>query len=298
MGPGGPGWGWRRSGDYTPPGGGEGYHCEMALFEIGGGTLYYEEHGEGSALVLVHGLACGHEDWAEQVSRFAPSHRVVTLDQRGHGRSTGHTSGFDMRTLGADLAALIAHIEAPGAVLVGHSMGCRVILECARVAPDAVAGLVLIDGSCLATASADTMRRRTRAAVASAGHAAFFERLFTQMFTENSDADLRDAVVGRAGTLPEAAGMELMVEMVAWDAEYAEHALSSAKVPMSVLQSTHLNPQRERVSLQPGETTPWLDMVRRLAPHSEIAIVPGVGHFTMIEAADAVNRHIANLCSL
>ena len=268
----------------------------MAFFEIDGGTLYYEERGIGPPLVFVHGLACAHEDWEEQVGRFAPSHHVVSLDQRGHGRSTGHTSGFDMLTLGSDLAALIAHIELPAAVLVGHSMGCRVVLECARIAPDAVAGLVLIDGSCLATASADTMRRSTRAAVAAVGYEAFFERLFTQMFTANSDAGLRDAVVARAGNLPEAAGLDLMVEMVAWDAEFAEQALSTTKVPMTILQSTHLNAQRERASLQSGETTPWLELAGRLAPQSEIAIVPGVGHFTMIEAADAVNRHIAAIC--
>lgn len=265
----------------------------MAFFEIGGGALYYEEHGEGAPLVFVHGLACGHEDWEAQVRRFAPAYRIVTLDLRGHGRSAGHGSGFDMHTLGADLAALMAHIELPAAVLIGHSMGCRVVLECARIAPDAVTGLVLIDGSCLATASADTMRRNTRTAVAAAGHAAFFERLFTQMFTGNSDTDLRDAVVARAGKLREEAGLELMVEMVAWDAEHAEQALSSATVPITVLQSTHLNRRRERVSLRSGETTPWLDMVRRLAPRSEAVIVPGVGHFTMIEAAAAVNRQIA-----
>jgi len=268
----------------------------VALFEVDGGSLYYEERGEGLALVFVHGLACAHGDWEEQVDRFAQSHHIVSLDQRGHGRSAGHTSGFDMLTLGADLAALLAHLELPAAVLVGHSMGCRVVLECARTAPDAVAGLVLIDGSCLATASADTMRRKTRAAVAAVGYEAFFERLFTQMFTANSDAGLRDAVVARAGKIPEAAGLDLMVEMVAWDAEFAEQALSTTKVPMAILQSTHLNAQRERVSLQPGETTPWLDLAGRLAPQSEIAIVPGVGHFTMIEAADAVNRHIAAIC--
>lgn len=56
--------------------------------------------------------------------------------------------------------------------------------------------------------------------------------------------------------------------------------------------STFLNENRDRVSLQPGETAPWLELVRELVPHAEIEIVPGVGHFTMIEAADDVNRHI------
>jgi len=149
----------------------EGLHQEtgVALFEIDGGTLYYEERGEGPPIVFVHGLACAQEDWRNQVSQFAPAYHVVSLDLRGHGRSTGHTSGFDMLTYGADVAALIAHLELPAAVLVGHSMGCKVVLECARIAPEAVAGLVLIDGSRLAAADANAVRRNVRAAVVAAG---------------------------------------------------------------------------------------------------------------------------------
>jgi len=267
----------------------------MAFFEIDGGSLYYEEHAGGKPLVFVHGLACAHEDWTAQISHFAPSHHVVSLDLRGHGRSVAHGSGFDMLTLGADLAALLAHLELPAAVLVGHSMGCRVVLECARIAPHAVSGLVLIDGSRLATGGAERMRRETRTALAAAGYQAFFERLFTQMFVAGNDGRLRDAAVARAAELPEAVGSSLVVEMVAWDAEFSEQALRSLKVPMKILQSTHLNAQRERVSLRPGDTTPWLDLARRLAPHSEIDIVPDVGHFTMIEAPSVVNRHIAAL---
>ena len=101
-----------------------------------------------------------------------------------------------------------------------------------------------------------------------------------------------DDCIGAAATAARA-GLDLVVEMAAWDAEFAEPALSATKVPVTILQSTHLNPQRERVSMQPGETSPWLDLARRLAPHCEIVIVPGIGHFTMIEAADTVNRHIA-----
>jgi pimeloyl-ACP methyl ester carboxylesterase len=265
----------------------------MALFDIDAGQLFYEEHGSGDPpLVFVHGLACAHEDWRNQVSHFALSHRVITLDQRGHGRSAGHGSGFDIATFGADLAALIAELDLPPVLLVGHSMGCRVVLECMRIAPDSVAGLVLIDGSRLATTSADSARRETRRAIQESGYEAFLERLFVQMFTAASDPETRDAAIARARRLPQAVGFELIPQMVVWDTDVAESALRSAKVPVKVVQSTYLNENRERVSLQPGETTPWLELVRDLAPHAEIDIVPGVGHFSMIEAADDINRHI------
>lgn len=268
----------------------------MPLLDIDAGQLFYEERGSGQPpLVFVHGLACAHEDWHYQVNYFAPSHRVISLDQRGHGRSVGHTSGFDIVHFGADVAALITHLNLPPALLVGHSMGCRVILECARTAPERVAGMVLIDGSRLAMPGGEFARRVTLRAMRESGYDAFFERLFTQMFTAASDRETRRAIVARARQLPQAVGLELTPQMFAWDAEIAEQALRSAKMPVKVLQSTHLDENRVRVPLRPGESTSWLELVKKLAPHAEIEVVPDIGHFTMIEAADDVNRHIASM---
>lgn len=265
----------------------------MAFFKIDGGRIYFEARGEGSPILFVHGLACAHEDWERQVEHFAATHRVITLDQRGHGRSTGFTGGFDIPTLGADLAALVAHAGLEHPLLVGHSMGCRVVLECARVAPDAVAGLVLIDGSLLATEDPEAARRAAREAIREAGYDAFFERLFTQMFIPTSDPRIRDAIVARARRLPVEVGSELMPAMVAWDGEHAARALGDVKVPMTVLQSMYLNDRRERVPIEPGQTTPWMALARSMAPHAVVEAVPGSGHFAMIEAPDAVNGHIA-----
>ena len=265
----------------------------MALFDIDAGALFYADHGSGDPpLVFVHGLACAHEDWRHQLGYFSPSHRVVSLDLRGHGRSAGCSSGFDIVSFGADVAALITALKLPPALLVGHSMGCRVVLECARVAPQRVAGLVLIDGSRFAATSADAARRATLNSMQASGYEALFERLFTQMFTAASDPQTRDATLARAGRLARNVGLELVPQMAAWDAGVAERALRSAKVPVTVLQSTHLDENRERVSLQAGENSPWLELVQELVPQAEIHIIPGVGHFTMIEAAEQVNRHV------
>ena len=265
----------------------------MALFDIDAGQIFYEEQGNGDPpLVFVHGLACAHEDWHNQIDYFAPSHHVVSLDLRSHGRSVGCTSGFDIVSFGADVAALITKLELPPVLLVGHSMGCRVVLECARIAPQLVAGLVLIDASHLAATNADAARRATLSTIQASGYDAFFERLFSQMFTAASDVETRDATVTRARRLPQNVGLELVPQMAVWDTDLAERALRSTKVPVTVLQSTHLDENRNRVSLQAGESSPWLELVKELVPHAEIDIVPGVGHFAMIEAPDEINRHI------
>ena len=83
--------------------------------------------------------------------------------------------------------------------------------------------------------------------------------------------------------------------MVRWDAANMERALASVQVPLLVIQSTYLNAERRRVALKPGETTPWLDLVRRKAPQAQIEIVPGVGHFPQLEAPEQVNKLLSGL---
>jgi pimeloyl-ACP methyl ester carboxylesterase len=80
--------------------------------------------------------------------------------------------------------------------------------------------------------------------------------------------------------------------MVRWDARHMAAALGRVGVPLLAIQSTAITPERKRVPLAPGGTTPFLEMIRSHAPHARIEIVPGVGHFTMLEAPDVVNRLI------
>ncbi|MDA0225577.1 MAG: alpha/beta fold hydrolase, partial [Proteobacteria bacterium] len=110
--------------------------------------LHHIRFGAGDpALVFVHGFACSHSDWAAQVPHFAPTRAVLACDLRGHGATPGRAEECTLENYGADVAALVSALALKRAVLVGHSMGCRVVLEAARAAPDRVAGLVLVDGS-------------------------------------------------------------------------------------------------------------------------------------------------------
>jgi pimeloyl-ACP methyl ester carboxylesterase len=60
-----------------------------------------------------------------------------------------------------------------------------------------------------------------------------------------------------------------------------------------VLQSTYINLERVRVSLSPGATTPWIELVQHYVPTAHIEIVSDVGHFPMLEAPEVVNQAIA-----
>ena len=67
-------------------------------------------------------------------------------------------------------------------------------------------------------------------------------------------------------------------------------ALGAMRVPLMVIQSTTLNTDRKRVPLKEGETTPWLDLVRKRVPTARIEGIAGVGHFSQIEAPERVER--------
>jgi len=260
--------------------------------------VWYERAGAGSPpLVFVHGFACSHADWRPQFDHFAATQTVVVCDLRGHGATPGDPADCSIETYGADVAALLAALDLRGALLIGHSMGCRVVLQAALDAPERVAGVVLIDGSRIGMGDPETAGRVMREQIRATGYGAFARRLFEEMFLPSSGVMLKTSIVERALELPAPIGTALFPRMVTWDAANMERALSTLGAPLLVVQSTNVNAQRVRVALSPGETTPWLDLVKRLAPAARIEIVPGVGHFPQLEASEEVDRLIGDFAA-
>src|SRR6202022_812364 len=86
--------------------------------------LYYEDHGSGKPVVLIHGYPLSGASWEKQVPVLLDAgHRVITYDRRGFGKSSQPASGYDYDTFAADLHTLLEHLDLRDAVLVGHSMG-------------------------------------------------------------------------------------------------------------------------------------------------------------------------------
>src|ERR1700719_2958105 len=86
--------------------------------------IYYEDHGSGSPVVLIHGWPLNGDAWEKQTSALlAAGHRVITYDRRGFGRSSKPGVGYNYDTFAADLEALLSALDLNGVSLVGHSMG-------------------------------------------------------------------------------------------------------------------------------------------------------------------------------
>jgi non-heme chloroperoxidase len=86
--------------------------------------LYYEDHGSGSPVVLIHGWPLNGASWEKQTSALLEAgHRVITYDRRGFGRSSQPSVGYNYDTFAADLEAVLTTLNLTGVSLVGFSMG-------------------------------------------------------------------------------------------------------------------------------------------------------------------------------
>jgi len=86
--------------------------------------LYYEDHGSGDAVVLIHGYPLSGASWEKQVPvLLAEGHRVITYDRRGFGKSSQPTTGYNYDTFAEDLQKLVTHLKLRDFALVGFSMG-------------------------------------------------------------------------------------------------------------------------------------------------------------------------------
>src|SRR5687767_8310625 len=86
--------------------------------------LYYEDHGTGQPVVLIHGYPLDGSSWEKQTAALLQAgHRVITYDRRGFGRSSQPTTGYDYDTFAADLKTVLDTLDLRDVILVGFSMG-------------------------------------------------------------------------------------------------------------------------------------------------------------------------------
>jgi non-heme chloroperoxidase len=86
--------------------------------------IYYEDHGSGPPVVLVHGYALNGHSWEKQeAALLAAGHRVITYDRRGFGASSRPSIGYNFNTLAGDLHVLLSRLDLRAVVLAGFAMG-------------------------------------------------------------------------------------------------------------------------------------------------------------------------------
>lgn len=106
--------------------------------------LYFTEQGEGSALIIIHGLFGSADNWRTLAKKFAEQYKVYCVDLRNHGRSP-HAEGMSYQAMAADLLKFMQDQQIDKARIIGHSMGGKVAMQLALSHPEKVDRLVVAD---------------------------------------------------------------------------------------------------------------------------------------------------------
>lgn len=189
----------------------------MPYADVNGIRLYYEDTGgPGHPVVLAHGFFMDREMFAPQVAALGDTYRLVTWDERGHGDTKDAGEPFTYWDSARDCLGLLDHLGIDSAVVGGMSQGGYLSLRAALLAPERVAGLVLID---------------TQAGVDDDAARAGYEQLFRQWMAEGPSDDLVASLAGLIINDPE----ENERWMAKWQRRYAGAAARVMQQPARTL---------------------------------------------------------------
>lgn len=232
-----------------------------------GAAIADETRGFGSpALVFVHGWCCTRRYWDFQIPVFAQSALVVALDLAGHGESASKRKNWSVARFGDDVTAVVDALELQDVILIGHSMGVDVILEAARDLAGRVHGLVWVDQ--YSTLSAFMTQQAIQERV-DPFRARFVETTCTfvrRMFVPTSDPLLVERICQNMSSAHE--GIAVPALLATWGhGPRVPDLLAELRLPVVTINAA----------------SPPTDTGSTQSHGVEVLLVPGTGHFPMLE---------------
>ncbi|HRJ90257.1 MAG TPA: alpha/beta hydrolase [Pyrinomonadaceae bacterium] len=112
---------------------------------VNGLKMYYEIHGKGEPVVLLHGAFMAISgDWNDWISELAKTRKVIAVEMQGHGRTADIDRDITAENLSDDVSALLDHLKIPKADIMGYSLGAGVAMQCAIRHPEKVRKVISI----------------------------------------------------------------------------------------------------------------------------------------------------------
>lgn len=256
--------------------------------------LYYEDHGSGQPVVLIHGYPLSGASWEKQIPALLDAgHRVVTYDRRGFGRSGQPTTGYDYDTLAADLDKLLEILDLTDVVLVGFSMGTgEVGRYLGSYGPGRVAGAVFLaplEPYLLRTGDnpdgvdesvfADTI------SAAAGDRYAYFTDFYANFYNtdDNLGARVSQEVVDRSWNVASSASAYASVAAIrTWTTDFRADVarIAGYDLPVAIVHGT-----RDRILPIDSTARPF----RKLLPQSHYVEIEGAPHGMLWTHGDEVN---------
>ena len=179
---------------------------ELKTANRDGVHLRYLDIGSGEpALVFIHGWCCNQSMWGDQIEAFAPAHRIIAVDLRGHGESDKPDQDYTIDQFAGDMAWLIREIGLDRPVLIGHSMGGVTALKLVREHPNIARAAVFVDAGIMPIPEEiRPLIGQTIEALKSPAYREVAANVVKQfLFREESPADLRENVAASMATAPQ-----------------------------------------------------------------------------------------------
>ena len=244
-----------------------------------GVAIAYDAHGAGTpALVFVHGWSCDRTYWKGQLEPLGRRYRVVAIDLAGHGESGTNRQAWTIAAFGADVAAVVEKLGLERVVLIGHSMGGDVIVEAARRLRGRVAGLVWVDVYRKLDAPPTAERIEAFVAPFRADFAERTRAFVRGMFPATADKSLVEWIAADMSSAPKDIALAAMVSAHS-NAREMPAALAELKLPTIAINPDH----------------PPTDFESLKRHGVEVVLIPGVGHFPMMEDPERFNRVLGSV---
>jgi len=226
------------------------------------------------ALVFVHGWSCDRSYWKNQVEPLAKKFRVVTVDLAGHGESGVGRKDWTIESFGGDVDAVVNKLGLDHVILIGHSMGGDVVAEAARqLPPKRVVGMIWLDTYKQLGKERSPEMVRARIARFSGNFRDSTRAFVHQLFLPTSNPALVEWVANDMSSAPPDIALAVMYHSFSYN-NVMPHTLEAMKLPLIAI-----NPDNS-----PTDTA---SMTRYGA---EVMIMPGVGHFVMMEDPRRLNQ--------
>ncbi|MEV8524725.1 alpha/beta fold hydrolase [Streptomyces sp. NPDC052000] len=244
----------------------------------------YTDEGTGDALLLVHGHPFDRTMWAPQIAEFSRTHRVIAPDLRGYGSAPVVPGTTALSVFAEDVRALVDALGIERFTLGGLSMGGQIVMECYRLFPERINGLVLADTFPAAeTPEGKAARNAMADRLLSEGMRGYADEVLDRMVAPYADASVR-AQVHRMMTSTDPEGAAAALRGRAERPDYQD-LLTTVTVPALVVVG------------RDDSYTPVSDAeaMHAAVPGSSLAVIESAAHLPNLEQPDAFNHALRAL---
>jgi pimeloyl-ACP methyl ester carboxylesterase len=238
--------------------------------QANGLDIYYEEHGQGTPLLLLHGGTLTAESWQPYLAAFAEHYRVIMPDSRGHGQTANPVGTMSYRLLADDMAAFVQALALQKPLICGYSDGGQVALEIGMRYPELAQALIVCGAWFKFTEAYRTGVR-----------ALFGDEQSPEVDTERFERENPDWTA-RLRQIHGPDNWKVLLNQIkpmwAMPLNYTQDDFAQVVAPTLVLLGDRDNyiPVEEAVEMY------------RLLPNAELAVVPGADHGSFISAKTAL----------